>query len=140
MMWNYFYYYFYIFGNFKCSQLNTIGCVDQNIEEEEIRARSYLDELNDELNERRSKAVTAEWNFNVNITKENEEIKDAIAAENAEYFKVSDIIGYSGSITLLASIPKIMFFSRFLSLSLDQFRKKPRRFYNLITNPIKMKM
>lgn len=63
-------------------------CIDQNIEEEEIRARAYLDELNDELNERKYKQVLAEWNFNVNITKQNEEYKDAIAAENAEYSKV----------------------------------------------------
>lgn len=63
-------------------------CIDQNIEEEEIRARAYLDELNDELNERKTKQVLAEWNFNVNITKQNEERKDAIAAENAVFSKV----------------------------------------------------
>lgn len=89
MMWNYIYYYFYVFPNFTCSQLNIIGCVDQNIEEQEIRARSYLDELNDELNERKHKEVVAEWNYNSNITDKNEEIKDAIASENAEYYKVS---------------------------------------------------
>lgn len=62
--------------------------IDQNIEEEEIRARAYLDELNDELNERKTKLVLAEWNFNVNITKHNEELKDAVSAENAEFSKV----------------------------------------------------
>lgn len=69
-------------------QVNVATCIDQNIEEEEIRARAYLDELNDELNERKTKQVLAEWNFNVNITKQNEEHKDAIAAENAEFSKV----------------------------------------------------
>lgn len=64
--------------------------IDQNIEEEEIRARVYLDELNYELNERNNKQVNAEFAFNVNITKENEEIKDAIAAENAEFHKVCE--------------------------------------------------
>lgn len=64
--------------------------IDQNIEEEEIRARSFLDELNDELNERKNQQVTAEWNFSTNITKENEEIKDNIAAKNAEFYKVCD--------------------------------------------------
>lgn len=67
-------------------------CIDQNIEEEEIRAKAYLDELNDELNERKNKQTIVEWNFNTNVTKENEERKDAIAAENAEFFKVSDFI------------------------------------------------
>ena len=69
-------------------QVNLAICIDQNIEEEEIRARAYLDELNDELNERKNKQVIAEWNFNTNITKQNEEYKDTIAAENAEYSKV----------------------------------------------------
>lgn len=69
-------------------QVNLAICIDQNIEEEEIRARAYLDQLNDELNERKNKQVTVEWNFNVNITKYNEEQKDAVGAENAEYFKV----------------------------------------------------
>lgn len=73
----------------QLKQVNLVICIDQNIEEEEIRARAYLDELNDELNERKSKQVIAEWNFNVNITKQNEEYKDAIAAENAEFSKVS---------------------------------------------------
>lgn len=62
--------------------------VDQNIEEEEIRAQAFLDELNDELNARRSNQTLAEWNFNINITKENEAIKDVIATENAEFYKV----------------------------------------------------
>lgn len=86
-MWNFFITFFSV-----KNQLGSVKCVDQNIEEEEIRARAYLDELNDELNERRCKQVTAEWNFNVNITKENEERKDAIAAENAEFSKVSDFM------------------------------------------------
>lgn len=69
--------------------------VDQNIEEEEIRARAFLDELNDELNERKSKQTTAEWNFNTNITKENEERKNVIAAENAEFYKVHTFHSFS---------------------------------------------
>lgn len=75
-------------------QVNFVICIDQNIEEEEIRARAYLDELNDELNERKTKQVLAEWNFNVNITKENEERKDAIAAENAEFSKVRTFLSF----------------------------------------------
>lgn len=77
---------FFIF--FSSWKLSSIQGIDQNIEEEEIRARAFLDELNDELNERKSKQTTAEWNFNSNITKENEERKDEIAAENAEFYKV----------------------------------------------------
>lgn len=68
--------------------MSSVHGIDQNIEEEEIRARAYLDELNDELNERRCKETIAEWNFNSNITKENEERLDKIAAENAEFHKV----------------------------------------------------
>lgn len=70
------------------SKVCSVQGVDQKVEEEEIRARAFLDELNDELNERRCKQLTAEWNFNVNITKENEETKTAISAENAEFYKV----------------------------------------------------
>lgn len=66
--------------------------LDQNIEEEEIRARSFLDELNDELNERKNEQTTAEWNYNINITKENEERKNDIAAENAEFYKVRNLL------------------------------------------------
>lgn len=76
-------------------------CIDQNIEEEEIRARAYLDELNDELNERKTKQVLAEWNFNVNITKQNEERKDAIAAENAVFSKVCAFLSRSFIISSL---------------------------------------
>lgn len=68
--------------------MNLVAGIDQGIEEEEIRAQAYLDELNDELNERKSRQVTAEWNFNSNITDANEKAKDAIAAENAEFYKV----------------------------------------------------
>lgn len=60
---------------------------NKNENKEELRARSYLDGLNDELNERKCKQATAEWNFNTNITKHNEEQKDAIATENAEFLK-----------------------------------------------------
>lgn len=63
--------------------------VDQNIEEEEIRAQAYIDELNLELIERRTKQEIAEWNFNSNITKENQAVKDAIAADNAAFSKVN---------------------------------------------------
>lgn len=73
-------------------QLNIVVAVDQNIEEEEIRAQAFLDELNDELNERRANQTLAEWNFNSNITKENEAIKDAIAAKNAEFYKVQKFL------------------------------------------------
>lgn len=62
--------------------------IDQNIEEEEIRARSFLDELNDELNERKNQQIIAEWNFSTNITKANSDIKDTVAAKNAEFLKV----------------------------------------------------
>lgn len=62
--------------------------VDQNIEEEEIRAQAYLDELTSELNERKANQTLAEWNFNSNITTENQAIKDAVSADNAAFFKV----------------------------------------------------
>lgn len=63
--------------------------VDQNIEEEEIRAQAYLDEINLELIERRAKESIAAWNFNSNITQENQAIKDAISADNAAFLKVN---------------------------------------------------
>lgn len=62
--------------------------IDQNIEEEEIRARAFLDELDDELNKRRANLTLAEWNFTTNITKENEEYKEVLSAANAEFTKV----------------------------------------------------
>lgn len=63
--------------------------VDQNIEEEEVRAQAYIDELNFELIERRTNQTTAEWNFNSNITKENQAIKGAVLADNAAFSKVN---------------------------------------------------
>lgn len=54
---------------------------------EETRAREYLHRINDELNERKSKQAQAEWNFNSNITKYNEEQKDAASLENAKFAK-----------------------------------------------------
>lgn len=74
------------------SQFGSIQSVDQNIEEEEIRARAFLDELNDELNERKNRQTLAEWDFNSNITDANQKRKDEIAAENAVFTKVRILI------------------------------------------------
>lgn len=70
-------------------QIWATDAIDQGIEEEEIRAQAFLDELNPILNERRANQTLAEWNYNVNITEHNEQFKDSIAAENAEFYKVS---------------------------------------------------
>lgn len=65
-----------------------INAVDQGIEEEETQAQAFLGKLNVELNHRRSLLTTAEWNYVTNITDANQEIKDALAAENAQFAKV----------------------------------------------------
>lgn len=66
-----------------------MSALDQNIEEEEIRAQAYIDDLNSELIERRTNESIAAWNFNSNITKENQAKKDAISADNAAFLKVN---------------------------------------------------
>lgn len=65
-----------------------IYAVDQGIEEEEAQAQAFLNKLNIELNHRRSILTTAEWNYVTNITDANQAIKDALAAENAQFSKV----------------------------------------------------
>lgn len=64
--------------------------MDQSIEEEEIRAQAFLSELNDELNQRKNIQVHAEWDYGSNVTDYNEQRKEKIAAEMAEYSKVRE--------------------------------------------------
>lgn len=64
------------------------SAVDQSIEEEEIRAQAFLNELNDEFNQRKNIQVCAEWDYGSNITAYNEQRKEKVGAELAEYFKV----------------------------------------------------
>ncbi|XP_031630755.1 angiotensin-converting enzyme-like, partial [Contarinia nasturtii] len=59
----------------------------QNVEMEEIRAKAFLEKLNNEIRERYSKYWIGEWNYVTNVTAENGEQKNAIAAENAKYYK-----------------------------------------------------
>lgn len=62
--------------------------MDQSIEEEEIRAQAFLNELNDEFNQHKSVEVHAEWDYGSNITDYNELRKEKVSAEAAEYYKV----------------------------------------------------
>lgn len=62
--------------------------VDQSIEEEEIRAQVYLNELNDVLNERKNAESTAQWDYESNITDHNEKKQQEVSAANAEFYKV----------------------------------------------------
>lgn len=64
------------------------NAVDQSIEEEEIRAQAFLNELNDEFNQRKNIQVRAEWDYASNITDYNEQRKEKVDAETAEYHKV----------------------------------------------------
>lgn len=64
--------------------------MDQSIEEEEIRAQAFLNELNDEFNQRKNVQVHAEWNYVSNITDENARQKEKVEAESAEYYKVCE--------------------------------------------------
>lgn len=73
---------------------SNIKAVDQSIEEEEIRAQSFLTELNGELDQRKSIQATAEWKYATNITDANEKRKDEIGAENAEFYKVCTLKRY----------------------------------------------
>lgn len=82
--------YLHCFFHFPFEQtLSYNNAVDQNIEEEEIRAQVLVNELNDEFVRRRSLEATAGWNHATNITDENEKIKTEIALDNAKYAKVS---------------------------------------------------
>lgn len=64
------------------------NAVDQSIEEDEIRAQAFLNELNDEFNQRKNIHVRAEWDYGSNITDYNEQRKEKIGAEMAVYYKV----------------------------------------------------
>lgn len=62
--------------------------VDQELENEEILAQDYMNELDGQLLHANNIEVTAEWNYASNITDENEKIKTEISAKNAEFYKV----------------------------------------------------
>lgn len=70
------------------TSLFVASAVDQSIEEEEIRAQAFVNELNDEFNQRKNIQVRAEWDYGSNITAYNEQRKEKIGAELAEYYKV----------------------------------------------------
>lgn len=65
-----------------------MNAVDQSIEEEEIRAQVYLNELNDVLNQRKNAESLAQWNYEANLTDYNQKRQEEVNADNAEYYKV----------------------------------------------------
>lgn len=66
------------------------NAIDQDIEEEEIRAQAFLDRIGDELVQRRNLDAIVNWEYASNITDHNEKRKNEVAADNAKYAKVSD--------------------------------------------------
>lgn len=63
--------------------------IDQLIEEEEIRAQTFIDELEAELIQRRYLDVVANWDYASNITDYNEKRKNEVSADNARFAKVN---------------------------------------------------
>lgn len=66
--------------------------IDQDIEEEEIRAQTFLDNLGEELIQRRNLDVVANWAYASNITDANEKRKNEVSADNAKFAKVRENI------------------------------------------------
>lgn len=67
----------------------TVNGVDQGLEDEEIQAQEYIQELNHEIQRRRNIEANAEWDYYSNITDENEKRKLEVSAESAKFYKVS---------------------------------------------------
>lgn len=70
-----------------CAFALAIGLIVFFKTSEETRARKYMNHLNGQLNERLNQQFQAEWNYRTNITKHNQEIRDAAVAENAKFSK-----------------------------------------------------
>jgi Angiotensin-converting enzyme len=58
-------------------------------DDEEARAKAYMDELNDEFLTRRNTETNASWDYASNITDANLEKRNEISTANAEFSKVS---------------------------------------------------
>ncbi|XP_037038832.1 angiotensin-converting enzyme-like [Bradysia coprophila] len=65
----------------------TVNGVDQGLEDEEIQAQEYIQELNYEIQMRRNQEANAEWNYYSNITDETERRKLEVSTENAKFYK-----------------------------------------------------
>lgn len=61
----------------------------ETVAEEEERVCAWIDDLDDEINSMRNKGVIASWNYESNITDENQRISNDVSAEIAKEFKVS---------------------------------------------------
>lgn len=83
----------------KCSKLSTLVTFPlfqkfntaDAVGDEEIHAKEFLDDLNTRLTENLAKQTVAEWNYESNITDENEKLQSDITAENAIFRKVHSL-------------------------------------------------
>lgn len=66
--------------------------IDQLIEEEEIRAQTFIEEFEEEMIQRRYLDVVANWDYASNITDYNEKRKNEVSADNARFAKVNALI------------------------------------------------
>lgn len=80
-----------IYSLLNLSVFQVVYGVDQELENEEILAQDYMNELNGELARCSNLEVIAEWNYASNITDENEKIKTELSAKNAEFYKVKNV-------------------------------------------------
>lgn len=71
----------------------TVNGVDQGLEDEEIQAQEYIQELNYEIQMRRNQEANAEWDYYSNITDATEKRKLEVSTENAKFYKVSRMCG-----------------------------------------------
>lgn len=68
-----------------------VVAVDQELEDEELRAEEYMDVLNEELEHQANIVVEANWQYASNITDENERLKNEAASLEAIFTKVRKI-------------------------------------------------
>lgn len=61
----------------------------ETVTEEEERVCAWIEDLDDEINSMRNRGVIASWNYESNITDENQRISNDVSAEMAKEFKVS---------------------------------------------------
>lgn len=62
------------------------------IEEEELTAQTYIKTLNDELTRRSNILTNAQWDYQSNITNENEKKANDLSSEFAVYIKVCVVV------------------------------------------------
>lgn len=71
--------------------------IDQLIEEEEIRAQTFIDEFEEEMIQRRNLDAVVNWDYASNITDYNEKRKNEVLADNTRFAKekIKEVRTYS---------------------------------------------